>query len=297
MHKGQVLIVDDLPDVRVTISGLLTDAGYEVRSASNMTEALDAFGKETFQIAVLDVRLDETNEDNKDGLLLMHEINRRSPATAIIILTGYADVKMVRDALQPGIDGIPSAFGFLEKNEINRIVDSVDQAFAHVIRTGKLSIETIIGQGENDHVEFKSSIRWDYGTNSANKTLQEVLATTIAGMLNSKGGTLLIGVADNGTILGIENDLQTLAKKDRDGFQLALTDIVKTYLGVTYIQHVHARFESVRGKQICVLSVDKSPSPVFLTRGEETKFWVRMNNSTRCLDVRDAMNYIEANWQ
>ena len=55
--------------------------------------------------------------------------------------------------------------------------------------------------------------------------MQEVIAKAIAGMLNSEGGHLIIGVADDGTILGIEEDLKTLRKPDADRFQLVLMDI------------------------------------------------------------------------
>ena len=48
---------------------------------------------ERFHVAVLDVRLDESDEDNIDGLLLMEDIRRKWPTTAVIILTGYATVE------------------------------------------------------------------------------------------------------------------------------------------------------------------------------------------------------------
>ena len=101
MHSGRVLVVDDLPDVRSTLSGLLSDSGHEVRSVSSRAEALQLMDTERFHVAVLDVRLDESDEDNQDGLLLMEDIHRKWPSTAVIILTGYGTVDMVQKALQP----------------------------------------------------------------------------------------------------------------------------------------------------------------------------------------------------
>ena len=92
MPAGKILVVDDLPDWRITLSGLLMDQGYDVQTASSIDNALEILEKEYFHVAVLDVRLDETDEDNRDGIQLMHEIKKRRPTTAIIILTGYADV-------------------------------------------------------------------------------------------------------------------------------------------------------------------------------------------------------------
>ena len=297
MYEGRVLIVEDLPDVRATLSGLLSDEGYDVRSASSRVEALQILEAERFHVAVLDVRLDEADEDNQDGLLLMHDIREKDPTVAIIILTGYANVKMVREALQPGPEGVSPAFGFLEKSEVDQLLEYVNCAFERAVLNATTAVGDLIAQGENDHVEFKSSMRWDFETNGVNKRLREVIARTIAGMLNSEGGILLIGVADDGTVLGIEKDLQTLHKKNADGFQLILTDIVKNYLGIEYMPYVRTRFEFIDGKRICVVSIEKSPMPVFLATGDVHTFWVRMGNSTRILDIKAATRYIQTHWR
>jgi len=292
VNKSRILVVDDLPDVRNTLSGLLSDEGYQVRLASSRAEALQVLDNEHFHVAVLDVRLDESDVDNQEGLLLMHEIRKRDPKIAILILTGYANVEMVREALQPDRDGHSPAFGFLQKTEIDQLPGYVRRALER-----KPTVGDLIAQGENDYVEFKSSIRWSFEANAVNRSLQEPIAIAIAGMLNAKGGTLLIGVADDGTILGIEKDLQSLHKSTFDGFQLALTDIVRTYLGTECMAYIHTRFEQTEDKTICIVSIDKSPTPVFFPMGGSHKFWVRMGNSTRSLDVKAAMSYIQTNWK
>jgi CheY-like chemotaxis protein len=288
--------VDDIPDVRVTLSGLLFDEGYDVRSASSREGALQMLDAHRFDVAILDVRLDETDEDNRDGLLLMHEIRERDPATVIIVLTGYADVQMVREALQPNAEGVAPAFGFLEKSEPDQLLAYVDRAFEHAMLNALPPVTDLITQGESDRVEFKSSMRWDYRQDQVNKELQEVIAKSIAGMLNHEGGYLLIGVADDGTILGLEKDLQTLRKSDVDGFQLVLTDIVKVHLGIEVAPYIHPRFENLGGKWVCVVAIRRSSRPVFLAKGDVYKFWVRVGNSTRGLNVKEAMHYIQEKW-
>ena len=52
MHNGRVLVVDDQPDVRATLSGLLSDLGHDVRSASSRAEALQLMAAERFDVAV-----------------------------------------------------------------------------------------------------------------------------------------------------------------------------------------------------------------------------------------------------
>ena len=103
-----ILVVDDLADVRATIAGVLGDAGYDVRSVPSRAEALQLLETEDFAAAVLDIRLDESDEDNQDGLHLMHEISLLSPSTAIIMLTGYGTDDMVHEALSH--DGIAPVF-------------------------------------------------------------------------------------------------------------------------------------------------------------------------------------------
>ncbi|MBN1873936.1 MAG: response regulator [Anaerolineae bacterium] len=142
-YHGRVLVVDDFPDVRVTLSGLLSDEGYQVRSASSRAEALHLLDAERFHVAILDVRLDESDAANHEGLQLMHEINEIDPTVAIILLTGYATVRMVQEALQPGPDGRSPAFDFLEKNEMEHLLERVERAFEHIGLDPTLEIQDI----------------------------------------------------------------------------------------------------------------------------------------------------------
>ena len=132
MKSGRVLVVDDQPDVRATLSGLLSDLGCEVNSVSSRAEALIAMDSELFHVAVLDVRLDDSDSDNRDGLLLMHDIRRKWPSTSVLILTGYSTLAIVQEALQPNRDGASLAIGFLEKSEFDRLLDYVEMALDHV---------------------------------------------------------------------------------------------------------------------------------------------------------------------
>ena len=290
MTAGKILIVDDLPDWRTTLSGLLMDQGYEVQVASSVNGALRVLESGEFHVAVLDVRLDEADEDNRDGLRLMHLIKKKWPSIEIVILTGYADVPMAQDALNANIEGKRFAHSFLEKTQTNMLIKNVKQALKH-------SPQFLIAQGETERVEFKSSIRWDYKNKNASKSIKKVIAKTIAGMMNNTGGTLLIGVADNGRILGIQKDLETLHKSNIDGFELALVQMTENYLGLEYMKYLDIRFEEINNKEICLISIKPSLKPVFLMSGEKSEFCVRIKNSTRQLNVKEATEYIQEHWE
>ena len=80
-------------------------------------------------------------------------------------------------------------------------------------------IEELLAQNEHDRLEFKSSLRFDYKNGQANRDVEKATMKTVAAFLNSKGGHLVLGVNDSRMPLGLENDYQTLQRKDMDGFE------------------------------------------------------------------------------
>jgi len=105
----------------------------------------------------------------------------------------------------------------------------------------QLSLEDLIAAGESATIEYKSTLRWDVQQNRVNKDLQKVIAKTVAGLLNSEGGTLLIGVADDGDIYGIEADIRSLGRLDMDGFLQSLVQTLDNYLGREFIPFMKTR--------------------------------------------------------
>ena len=160
----------------------------------------------------------------------------------------------------------------------------------------RIVIQEIIARGEDERTEFKSSLRWDYKAEIASRNSHYIVAKTIAGLLNADGGILVIGVADDGAILGIEPDLKTLNRPTLDGYRLAVTEVVKTYLGVDYVALLQMLFERIEEKWVCAISVDRSPQPVFVKMGDSHEFWVRLGSSTRNLDAFMANRYIRTHW-
>ena len=150
--------------------------------------------------------------------------------------------------------------------------------------------------GENAALEYKASMRWDLHTQQVNKALEKVIAKTVAGFLNSEGGTLLIGVADDCTVLGIEHDLKTLSRKDRDGYERTLRQVLINALGAEFSQYQHVSFEGIEDKTICIIQVEPSPKPVYLTDRGAKEFYVRVGPATQPLDMEAAHNYISMHW-
>jgi len=150
----------------------------------------------------------------------------------------------------------------------------------------------LIRSGENEHLEFKSSVRWDHRQAKANRSLEGVIAKTIAGFMNHKGGSLLVGVSDDGEILGLAYDYQTLNNKDRDGLERCIIDIVKTRLGGDLCALIHCIFYEIGGKDVCRVVVEPSPVPVYCMDGKVPRYFLRTGNGTRELDVREALAHV-----
>lgn len=159
-------------------------------------------------------------------------------------------------------------------------------------------LPSIIRQGEGPYLEFKSSLRWDMVEMRVNRTLEGVILKTLAGFLNSPiGGTLLIGVADNGDILGLEKDYQTLKKPGQDGFEQAVMTVISTNIGADLCGFVHILFHVIDNKDVCRLIISPSARPVFLEQGNTPKFFVRTGGATRDLNIQEALDYVRRRWK
>jgi len=135
MIQKRILVVDDVPDWRAMLTGLLSEEGYHVKMAGSSSETLRLLARERFHVAVLDIRLDETDEGNTEGLDLMHRVRAVDPTMAIIILTGYANLDMVAKARRPDETGVSPAFDFVEKEKIGQdLLPGIKRALQSVVR-------------------------------------------------------------------------------------------------------------------------------------------------------------------
>jgi len=157
-------------------------------------------------------------------------------------------------------------------------------------------IKELILTGENDKLEIKSTLRFDLRENNVNKKLEYVIAKTISAFLNTEGGTLIIGVDDDGNILGLEKDFKTLSKQDKDGFELHLRQIIKKYLGENFEKYIKITFPKVDEKEICVIKILKSGKPVFVQYEGNEQFFVRNGNSSVPKTRQEQSEYEKLHW-
>jgi len=187
---------------------------------------------------------------------------------------------------------------FLEQRR-RLIAQVIQQGFARL--SGEQPAEepdlsVLIAEGESRHLEFKSSARWNMLAGGRDPELEWVIVKTIAGLANADGGTLLIGVDDDGQALGLEQDLKLMGKPDVDRYELWLRDLFEHTLGKVTASGIRVTFPCVGDVPVCRVDVPTSTQPEYANRpkGERSDdFYVRAGNSTRKLTPQEVVDFLQ----
>jgi hypothetical protein len=186
---------------------------------------------------------------------------------------------------------------FLEKRAKNLFEELKKRIeLRHKEKIKEDGIKELIIKGENESLEIKSTLRFDVKEGEVNKKLEYVIAKTVSAFLNTEGGSLIIGVDDEGNILGLEKDFQTLNKKNLDGFELHLRQVIKKYLGDYFEKYLKISFPKVDDKEICLVQISKSGKPVFVSYEGEEHFFVRNGNSSIPKNRKEQSEYEKLHW-
>ena len=118
---NEILIVDDNPDIRNILNELISDLGYQTRLAANYQQALAEIDKKLPEVALIDVKL--SNTENNECLKLLHHIKNKNKDIPVIIISGHANIEMAVDSLRLG------AFEFIQKPfDKERLMNFVNRA-------------------------------------------------------------------------------------------------------------------------------------------------------------------------
>lgn len=148
-----------------------------------------------------------------------------------------------------------------------------------------LPIERLLAEGEHEKLEFKQTLRWDTRQQAINRNLEEVAIKTLAAFANHSGGTLLIGVADDGAVTGLDSDFACLGG-NKDKMELHLTNLLNSHFTQVFrASKVKVSFPLLKDRLICRVDVEKSRTPVFVNIGDRNgniaeRLFVRLGNSS-----------------
>jgi len=165
------------------------------------------------------------------------------------------------------------------------------------------SIEDLIAEGESEGLEFKSTLRWDLKLGEVNKTLEDVIMKTVAAFANSQGGVLLIGVDDDGKVIGLEHDYHSLGNVDRDKFELHLRNLLNQHFEKGFVAtKTKISFPLVEDEEICQIEVAANSEPIVLQFKDRNgapveKFYVRSGNSSQEIPMSEFNKYIRVHFQ
>lgn len=178
-------------------------------------------------------------------------------------------------------------------------LEAIEDDKAHFLSGGTLgrppSVAELLDSMETDRVEFKSSARHSYREGVPEQVVNEAVLRSVAGFANARGGTLAIGIDDDGRVLGIEPDLRLMKGHDTDSYVNWLTTLIGATMGGSVAAQCRIRLETSAEKVVCLIDVPAAAEPVFSkTAKNSTVFFVRMNNSTRALEGNELIGYVKA---
>ncbi len=129
---ARILIVDNLPQWCEELVETLQREGFHAASASRVTEALELLNENLYHVLVIDIRMNETDHDNVEGIKLLQELDNRglSEATKVIMLSAYGTEEQMRAAFREY-----KVADFLSKNKFTKQVflESVRWVFSEKV--------------------------------------------------------------------------------------------------------------------------------------------------------------------
>ena len=203
--------------------------------------------------------------------VLMESIGAMMIGSAIIgiLFVKYRDSKIFKYTVNDFLENNSSVFGFEERE--------------------KLDIYDLIAGGESDKLEFKSTVRTNLATGEVDKRMEKAVLKTIVAFLNTDGGTLLIGVSDDGEICGADLD----SFESLDKMNLHMTNMIASAIGNGFIPYIN--FKSIEfedGKYVIRVKCTPADKAVFLREGKNEQFYVRSGPSSVELTGMNLVNYV-----
>lgn len=173
-------------------------------------------------------------------------------------------------------------------HEITRLL------FAQYLRPPHEQTLELIQRGESDTCEFKSTLRTNLYTRKRDREMEHAALKTVAAFLNSRGGNLLIGVNDDGEVLGLDAD----NFQNPDKLKLHFKNLLKQTMPDA-VDQVTYDIVTVGGKSVLLVECTRGRKPALLKNrnsGDE-EFYVRRGPSTDRLGLRETLEYIQRIFQ
>lgn len=150
------------------------------------------------------------------------------------------------------------------------------------------SLFDLIGRGESVHLEFKSTMRANLHSGKNDKAIELAWLKGVSAFLNTEGGILLLGVADDGEVLGLAAD----AFANDDKCHLHFKNLVNQHLGAEAMRFLSFTLYRLDDKQIGAVECEPADSPNYLRHGQGESFIIRTGPSNTELSISHALSVI-----
>jgi len=231
--------------------------------------------------------------DQAPNIYLKEMIDKHGRKEVVKVLKTHLISEKALDILLRDNFSKDDYYEFIEERR-STIIDEIEHLVFKDFETDTIiDYIEIINNGENDKTEFKSSMRWSYKASMPDKKLEEIIAKSIVSMLNTEGGILFVGVDDNKEVIGIEQDIKAIGKKEEDGYLLHLRNVIENYIGNSLWHNIHYKIVTIKEKRVCIVDIGKSNRPVFLKINNEEKFVIRTMNASKLLSISESLEYIK----
>ena len=152
-----------------------------------------------------------------------------------------------------------------------------------------LKVHSLINKGEGSNIEFKSTVRINLKNGKTGKEIEFAWLKAVIAFLNSDGGTLLIGVADDGRIHGLEAD----NFENDDRCLLHIKNLFNQHVGAEFSDFTNFTMVEIEDKKIVVVDCQPAGKPVFLKVGKNEEFYIRSGPSNSKLTPSQMIRYIQ----
>ncbi|MGB2958214.1 MAG: ATP-binding protein [Bacteroidota bacterium] len=165
--------------------------------------------------------------------------------------------------------------------------------YLDVFSSTSYELRNLLTQGEGMKLEFKATMRWNLRANIEDRKMEHAVLKSVAAFLNTDGGTLLVGVSDQGEVLGIELD----KFPDSDKYLLHFANLLKRSIGKKHLNNIHYQLVGNSGCQVLRVDCTKSTIPVFLLKGKTEEFYIRTGPSSIPLSTSESVQYIQEHFR
>ena len=303
-QKPKILLVDDNAVNLQVLRGALDGLDCTLLAARSGDQALTIAKRARPALVLLDVMM-----PGMDGYETCTRLksDHETRDSVVIFLTALQDTEDKVKGLQLGaVDFITKPFDPDEvrarvarqlkvyakhrrlSDENRLLVDRLESLSGSDPSTRRQWIRSVIESGESARIEFKSTVRWNLKKDCADKAIEIAWLKTVVAFLNTDGGTLLIGVSDDGQILGTEKD----GFVNEDKLLLHVNNLIKQHIGLDTASYIQFSAVKIENKTVLPIECGSASEPVFLKIGDAEDFYVRLGPGSRKLSTREVLAYL-----